>query len=349
MEMAENLPNWDLKRKARPETKRPELCIVSMKCKVCNNRENNSGYRVQEMMFGIKEEFNYLECGSCGCLQIVDKLDDLSKYYPTNYYSYDAPSEKNKVNGIVQFLARLRDKYAVLDKGFLGKLIYNSKPETTLRMLSEVPVKLDSSILDVGCGSGKLLVRLKNLHFTNLLGVDPFIEKDIQYSSGLKIIKKFLQDIIGTWDLIMFHHSFEHMDNPQETLNTVSSLLKKDGTCIIRIPTTSSYAWKHYRENWVQLDAPRHYFLHSIESMNIMVEKAGLVVDKVIYDSNALQFWGSEQYVKDIPLKDEKSYGTNPSESMFTSVQIEDFNKRSLELNEQNQGDACGFILRKKK
>jgi len=36
------------------------------------------------------------------------------------------------------------------------------------------------------------------------------------------------------------------------------------GWCVIRIPTVSSFAWEHYREQWVQLDAPRHFFLHKV-------------------------------------------------------------------------------------
>jgi len=38
--------------------------------------------------FGLRDEFRYLECGACRCVQLVDVPADLSKYYPPNYYSF---------------------------------------------------------------------------------------------------------------------------------------------------------------------------------------------------------------------------------------------------------------------
>ncbi len=41
-----------------------------------------------------------------------------------------------------------------------------------------------SRILDVGCGTGVLLYSLSNLGFRHLLGVDKFIDRDIQYANA---------------------------------------------------------------------------------------------------------------------------------------------------------------------
>src|SRR4249920_2455956 len=57
-------------------------------CAVCGNGEANQTYTVREMQWGMRDEFEYFECSKCGCLQIVDFPSDISKYYPTNYYSY---------------------------------------------------------------------------------------------------------------------------------------------------------------------------------------------------------------------------------------------------------------------
>lgn len=48
-----------------------------------------------EMMFGFGEEFAYFECSKCGCLQISEIPVDISKYYPSDYYSFSQNSTSN--------------------------------------------------------------------------------------------------------------------------------------------------------------------------------------------------------------------------------------------------------------
>lgn len=317
-----------------------------MVCKVCLNSEGLTEYMVKEMMFGIREEFNYFQCNACNCLQILKMPDNMEQYYPPNYYSYSSQASKNK-KSIIGFLKKERNKYAVFNKGFAGKMMYNRFPIAEFRALSEVPITRQSKILDVGCGSGFFLLELQKLGFENLVGVDPYLNKDISYENGVKVLKKSIHDVKNNKDVIIFHHSFEHLHDPLETLQSVYKLLNKGGYCIIRVPTSSSYAWKHYKEHWVQLDAPRHFFIHSLESMEFLTKKVGLHLEKTIYDSTGFQFWGSEQYKNNIPLTDQKSYSENPKKSIFTAEQIKAFKRKAVELNKKGQGDSCAFIIKK--
>src|SRR5256885_2327700 len=74
-------------------------------------------------------------------------------------------------------------------------------------------------------------------------------------------------ELDGSWNMVMFNHSFEHLPEPVQVLRRVARLLSPDGVCVIRIPVAGSYAWRRYREDWVQLDAPRHLFLHTTASL----------------------------------------------------------------------------------
>ena len=296
------------------------------------------------MMFGTRDRFNYFQCSQCGCLQISEIPADMSKYYPPDYYSFSMP----QINPFKAFIKKQRDEYAVFNKGIIGRLLYMRFPDEILRSLANIQLTKTSNILDVGCGQGSLLYSLMETGCQNLSGIDPNIAEDIEYGNGLKIHKKSIHDIDGIWDLIMFHHSFEHIPDPVSTLQTVSKLLSHNGVCLIRIPVVSSYAWEHYGINWVQLDAPRHFYLHSVKSMEILARKANLDLEKIIYDSNSFQFWGSLQYEKDIPLVSEKSYKVNPSVSMFSAAEITEFEKKAKELNIKKQGDQAIFYLRKK-
>lgn len=315
-----------------------------MECRICFNTSNNDIYEVKEMMFGYRDKFSYFQCSKCACLQIANIPTDMSKYYPHHYYSFNAVKKIN--NPIKYLLKRLRNNYALYNKGIIGKLLFNKYPINNI-FAKYVTLNKNSRIIDVGCGNGSLLYELSIANLNKLLGVDPYIEKDIIYSRKLKIIKKDITQVEGKWDLLMFHHSFEHIPNPAETIEHVSKLLFKGGVCLLRIPTISSYAWEHYRENWVQIDAPRHFFLHSIESIKRLAEKANLNLERVIYDSTSFQFWGSEQYIKNISLKSEQSYGINPSKSIFSGADIKKFEQTARKLNLKNRGDQAAFFLKK--
>jgi hypothetical protein len=327
-----------------------------MQCQICGHSEGNKVYTVKEMMFGFRDEFSYFECSECGCLQIGEAPKNLSKYYPRNYGGFRSVAQFPKTSGIRQYLRQKRLKLgfwsarAIFGKGgLIDKLLSSVLPIEYLRAysLSQISLTAESRILDVGCGSGSFLYILRELGFRNLLGIDAFIEADITHNNGTKIRKGTIQDVSGKWDLVMFHHSFEHMPDQFKTLDKTAGLLSKKGSCLIRVPTVSSYAWKHYREKWVQLDAPRHLCIHSIKSMKLLADKSKLSLQNVTYDSDELQFWGSEQYLKDNPFRSESSYGENPTNSIFSKDQLKSFKQKAKELNRTNQGDQVAFLLSK--
>ena len=146
----------------------------------------------------------------------------------------------------------------------------------------------------------------------------------------------------------MLNHSFEHMPDQFATLVKLQSLLRANSYLLIRVPIVGSYQWQRYGLNWVGLDAPRHLYLHSLRSMNLLVNKAGLCIDEVVFDSDAFSLWGSEQYEAGISLIDAKSYWINPSASIFKATDIERFAIQAAELNANGRGDNAAFYLRRK-
>ncbi len=317
-------------------------------CRICGLNENHPVYRVREMMYGLNEDFLYFQCVRCQCLQIIEFPDDISKYYPKGYLSFATDPSCFYRKPIERWVRRARDSYGALGKGFLGQWIEKLYPAPqNLKALARIPLTKQSKILDVGCGSGTLLYLLYEAGFSNVLGVDPHIDRDIEYENGLVISRQEIQKVKGVWDLVMFHHSFEHMQNPLQVMQSVSRLLKTGGCCLIRIPVVSSFAWEHYGIHWVQLDAPRHFFLHSLDSLRILARKEKFHIEDIVFDSGGFQFWGSEQYKKGISLRSEKSYDVNPSQSIFNQEQIDRFHGKAVQLNRDARGDQAIFFLKK--
>ena len=318
-----------------------------VKCKICNNELGNRSYTAHEMMFGLGDDFAYTECGNCGCVQIDEIPEDLSKYYPEHYYSFNTRLRLTD-NPIVAFLKKQRASHVFENSSLIGKIFWNTAKRPVFYVyFQRAGIDLSSSVLDVGCGEGKLLVWMKREGFTDLTGVDPYLKDPIDYGNGLIIYKKDLSEIDREFDFIMLHHSFEHMGDPLAVLQKLVQLLKKDGCLLIRIPVASSYAWKTFGIHWMALDPPRHLFLHTEESMKILAEQAGLKTSEVIYDSAAQQFWGSIQYQKGISLVDDRSYYKNKEKSIFTPEEIKKFEKHAKELNEKRTGDTACFYLKK--
>jgi hypothetical protein len=135
------------------------------------------------------------------------------------------------------------------------------------------------------------------------------------------------------------------MREPLSVLREIKRLLEPRGCALLRMPYADSYAWRTYRTNWVQLDAPRHLFLHTERSMRHLSEAAGLRVADIRFDSTEFQFLGSEQYIKGIPLVDPRSFLENPKSDLFTATEIGSFAQKAVELNLQGAGDQACFFL----
>lgn len=297
-------------------------------------------------MHGIRDLHSYFQCVKCECLQIAEVPPDMRKYYGESYYSY----QKVNFRFLSSYGTAKRDSYAVTKSGLIGYSLFRLFPTRDFDFLA--PIKnftFDSKILDVGCGAGKLITRLRRVGFRHVEGVDPFIATDIQYSFGVRIRKRTVHESEGLYDIIMFHHSFEHIADPRETLQKTATLLSENGVCVIRIPVVPCHAWERYGANWVQLDAPRHFFLHSRKSIGILAEHCGLEVVDVIYDSTAFQFLGSELYEKDIPLATKDPAEQKTRDLMFTNTDLVNrFSREARKLNANGTGDQAIFYLRKR-
>jgi predicted SAM-dependent methyltransferase len=194
-----------------------------------------------------------------------------------------------------------------------------------------------------------LICDLFNQGFEHVEGVDKFVPQEIDYGYGVKVMKKELTDLQShAYDLIMMHHVLEHMDQQKEALTDCHRLLKKEGCLLVRIPLLGE-AWERYRGDWVQLDAPRHFFLHTLKSMAILAEDAGFEIRETMFDSTGFQFWASELYKRNIPLfSAENNYNLHPIEKEFSQDELKAFEIEAEKLNTVKRGDSVAFYLYRK-
>ena len=308
-------------------------------CKICGCTTNNRVHVAKERLLNLLDEFHYLECSNCYCLQIIETPENLSKYYPAEYYSFRNPRFGLALNPLVYFLKKSLLRYYLNKFDLIGALISTFLPHPFPWMKKGL-LNFDSSILDIGTGSGRKILSMQRSGFTNLTGIDPYLEKDLQNTDKLKILKRDLFEMTGQYDFIMMHHSFEHMNHPGKVFKKIHDLLMPEGKLLVRIPVANCHAWRKYKTHWFALDAPRHLFLHTTHSIHLLAQKAGLKIDLIEYDSSFVQFASSEKYLREIPYSDDFS--------MFSKKQMKDFAKEAERLNQLGDGDCACFYLSRK-
>jgi SAM-dependent methyltransferase len=293
-------------------------------------------------MFGTGEVFDYVECGQCGSLRIDTIPEQLSSYYGSGYYTN--LGSRSRVVG--SLLAR-RDAAAFTRRGVVGRLVDWWQPNSGLRVLARADIRKDARILDVGCGSGSMLRSMAAAGHQNLIGVDPFVEQDIHCNGKVLVRKGRVGDLSGPYDLVMFHHSLEHMADPADSLREARRLLDDEtGRCLVRVPTVSSWAWRQYGTAWIQLDPPRHLFVPSMSGLETALGGAGFEIERVEYDSTGFQIWGSEQAKRGIAVMSWKSVRMNPLLALARGRALASAARAARSLNVRRVGDQIAVWAR---
>jgi SAM-dependent methyltransferase len=299
---------------------------------------------VREMMFGTRERFHYARCKQCGALVLLDAPTDLTSYYPAGYYSLGPPAIAEG-HGFAGRLRRARsDALLRLPVAFADRLVEAKRVPPFFGWLAGRGVSTSASVVDVGSGSGKTLLHMARHGFTALLGVDPHLAKEGRVGS-VRLRRQGVDQLTGRFDVAMLNHVLEHLPEPRAVLATMRDRLTSGGTLVIRVPLADSWAARNYGPDWVQIDAPRHLVLPTEAGIAAAARASGLRVWRSFRDSGALQFWGSEQYRRDIPLRDPASWAEAPLLSVFSQDQIDRWGDEARRLNRRRQGDSAVFVI----
>lgn len=247
-------------------------------CILCGEKNIKNIYKTHDRHYGIKGEFDIATCANCGLffLNPMPSEHYLTSLYPKTYYSYQDFYEKKH-----SFIKNLYKKYVINIR--------------TLDPHFDVPGK----VLDIGCGSGKFLYLMKQQNW-QVYGVE-VNENAAKLGNELEQLNIHPGDLLTSnyasdfFDYIRSNHSFEHITNPEEVLDEIHRILKKDGKLLIGVPNIESFNGRLYKKYWWYLGAPVHPFNYSVSTLSKMLEKHGFSVDKVSYNGDFTGVLGSFQ------------------------------------------------------
>lgn len=310
-------------------------------CRVCGNAEENHIFEVKEMLRGTRDVFKYMECGTCKCVQIINPPVDMTAYYDNHFYGSFSNQRKNR---ITELMRRIRNRYAIRKQGDLIGMVFSKiKPLPRYFTIVGEHATAASRILDVGCGAGSYVSNLREIGFENATGIDPYIKDDLHLANGGVIRKSYIEDVKDSYDVILSHHSLEHVPHPLDTLVAIRQRLSPGGVCILTVPVAENL-YRKYRSDCYLIQAPQHFYLFSIDSLHILATKAGFLIESIFreFDSNFEWYVSSELWSQNVASNEFEGTGIK----FLSNSKQQEIKSEYLRLKRNQQGDNVIFVLR---
>lgn len=143
-----------------------------------------------------------------------------------------------------------------------------------------LPAKPGGLLLDVGCGNGEALSRMRDLGW-RVRGVDPDWPAVARaWQRGLDVKCGTIEEASfpeNTFDAITLNHVIEHVSDPRGLLAECERVLKPDGILVVVTPNAKSLMAGFFKQYWRGLETPRHLVLYTVNAMQDLLCEAGLV------------------------------------------------------------------------
>lgn len=230
--------------------------------------ENCIGCSKKLEFLGKNEEWDIFRCSSCG-------LGATYGIFPKAQYS-----------------AYHRDRvYIKEEKQF--KNIFEKRVGIILKF------KKEGKALEVGSSTGVFLSLLKERGW-EVQGVEPSVASGAAEKNGIPTLnttfeKAELKD--DTFNLIIFNHVLEHMEDPIQILEKANRVLKKDGIVLIDAPNFASLSARMSGAGWRYILPKEHRWHFTPKSLTALLEKSGF---EIIYRETHSGIWGYGNPLKEI-------------------------------------------------
>lgn len=247
-----------------------------LRCRCCDGSEFVTVFRVPSWRRPDWQEYPYGECERCGSLTLLDGVDPAPFYEQYERHRTRVAPGRSRVRSLATMVA----EHLVFPANPLARWIGGrlERPEW-LQWLAGSGLKRNARVLDVGAGNGALLAELERWGFRHLDGIDPYLPAVVRVGDRVRVAIGELVDVEQQYDLILFHHSLEHVDDPCRLLRlAVERLSGSQGRIAISLPLAEGSVWEEYRDNWAALDAPIHRVVPTMEGIRVLADRVGLQV-----------------------------------------------------------------------
>lgn len=235
-------------------------------CPVCKKKDFSTPMSCKDYLVSGKS-FSIIQCKSCqfSFTQDFPSEKEIGKYYEASDYI----SHSDTHNGIINKLYHL-----------VRKISLNSK----VKLIRKASAKSSSKLLDIGAGTGYFLNKAKNAGW-NVIGIEKSEVARQQTKSKFGIDcfgSDYLSDIpTESIDVVTMWHVLEHIENLNETMQLIHSVLTSDGIAVIALPNKKSTDANHYKQDWAAYDVPRHLWHFSPSDFKLLADNNGFLLSQI--------------------------------------------------------------------
>lgn len=254
-----------------------------VKCNLCNSTQYKTYLVRNDLNLFLDGEFQLVKCANCGLVYMNPRPtpDELSSLYPDEYDQYtvavsDEPS-----------------RWTYFDRRYgLRK-----------RCRSILRHKRQGRLLDIGCATGDFLDEMRHYPGWEVHGIELSKYASEYARSRLQLtVKTGTLDTVDypehSFDVITLWNVLEHLPDPLDTFKKVHRLLKTGGLLVFNTPNLDSLDARIFGPYWIGYELPRHLFIFSRYTLNLLVKKSGfsIVETRCLYGSHAaamssVRFW----------------------------------------------------------
>jgi 2-polyprenyl-3-methyl-5-hydroxy-6-metoxy-1,4-benzoquinol methylase len=276
------------------------ITLEYVACPLCGSAAQLPYTVCRDWWQGVEGEFRAVRCTDCGLVFVNPRPceDQIPLLYPDSYPAHQ-PSRKAATVTTERGLWRQKLRrlffdafYAPSEKrrankwGLWCTLLWPLRfSARTKQGVLNFPASW--SVLDVGSGSGRFLLRMRALGWkTYGVELDPEAAQ-ISRSLGLGVVTGDLLSVslpAPPFDVITMWEVIEHLPQPLDTLRRRRQLIASDGFIILSTPNARSWvAWLFPR--WWN-DIPRHLVAYSTPTLSSLLRQSGFEVYQVDYVSS---------------------------------------------------------------
>ena len=232
--------------------------------------------------------FRVVECRACGLLYLNPRPEgpELAAYYPDEYYDHlasGADRPRPDPGGARAFHRRVRLAFLQRFYGYpvsaggtgatgagpggwtaAAARLERWRLRVSGREAAIIPFTGEGRLLDVGCGTGKDLLRFQEAGW-HVTGVElsPYAASLARARLGCEVVPGHFDEapLEGRrFDVVRLSHVLEHLPSPRKSLGKMHRLLRPGGLLWIEVPNAASLERRLFHGHWFQWDLPRHLY-----------------------------------------------------------------------------------------
>ncbi len=242
-------------------------------CALCGGERFEEDVIVYDRVVARRDDYRLRRCTACTLVCLAPFPEETASLYPEDYEPHAPEAPDVRAGREPSWLERRR-------------LI---EPRGGRRLL------------DVGCGSGRLLARHRALGW-DVRGIEPNeAAARICRERGFSVASVSLEEAElpkAHFDAILLHHVIEHVRRPVDALRQVKETLAPGGLVVVVTPNVGGLGFRLYGSCWYALDAPRHLHLFDARTLKLLAERAGLEAGRIGSEASPRVLASSRHYLR---------------------------------------------------